>query len=529
MKMISREAVIAVLFASLTPFGTIKGGNIMSNEERSYIRPASVAGAFYPESPSELAKMIAGQFYAAPKPAISEKPLVIISPHAGYVYSGGIAARGYKILQGEIFKTVIVISPSHTIYFAGVTVFGGTAYTTPLGEIPIDTELSERIATLSDRAEISNVGHVVSGGRSEHALEVQLPFLQTILGKFKLAAIMMGDQDLAACESLGKAIGGALAGRDDVLIVASSDLSHFHSSGDAKKLDSRVIKSLELYDYRGLAEALSAGKTEACGGGPIIAAMIAARELGGNTVEITGYSDSGDITGDHGSVVGYLSAVIYKSQTPIIEEDDDDTEAYELDIDDDEDNDILNNPASGIEFGLSVDDKKTLLEIARESIRAKLYGEELVLPAVSGSISLNQGAFVTLNKNNRLRGCIGTFSTSEPLYKTITEMACQAAFSDPRFPPVEKVEFELLDIEISVLSPMKRIDDPDLIEIGRDGLYIKNGFSSGVLLPQVPVEYDWDRKTFLEQTCRKAGLGPDVWKEEDTELYLFQAEIFGEE
>ncbi len=492
--------------------------------DQSYIRPPAVAGAFYPGTPAELAKMIAVEFHAAPKPAIGAKPTAIISPHAGYIYSGGIAAKGYKILEGESYNTVIVISPSHVVPIEGVSAFAGMAYTTPFGEIPIDSELTEAIASASDHIRISNTGHVVGGARSEHALEVQLPFLQTALGKFELVALMMGDQHYEVCQALGNAIGEALKGKNDVLIVASSDLSHFHNSDKAKKLDAIVIDNIKNFEIKKLSDDLYERKTEACGGGPIVAAMIASEKLGATAVEITGYGDSGDITGDHSSVVGYLSAIIYNSGEEKI---------YELDAGDDEsesgNSEIHDNPATGAEFGLSEDDKKTLLKIARESILTKFEGKNPPVPEkMSEALRTNLGAFVTLNKDNRLRGCIGTFHPDQPLYTIIANMARQAAFSDHRFPAVSKEEVEHLDIEISVLTPMKKIIDPKLVEVGRDGLYKTNEFRSGVLLPQVPVEYGWDRIKFLEQTCLKAGLNPDAWKDKKTDIFTFQAEIFGE-
>jgi AmmeMemoRadiSam system protein B/AmmeMemoRadiSam system protein A len=470
--------------------------------------------------------MIAEQFAAAPKPAIGARPTAIISPHAGYIYSGGIAAKGYKILEGETYSTVIVISPSHAVAFNGVSAFSGKAYSTPFGEVPIDEKLTDEIASHSDLIKVSNTGHEVGGFRSEHALEVQLPFLQTALGKFELVALMMGEQRYEVCEVLGNAMGQALAGRDDVLIVASTDLSHFHTSDRAKKMDSVVIDDVKSLNYKGLADDLESRKTEACGGGPIIAAMIASEKLGGRGVEITGYGDSGDVTGDHSNVVGYLSAVIYKAG---------EEKVYDLDASQNESqnsggNEIHDNPASGVEFGLSAENKKTLLKLARESINSAFEEKDPPYPAeISGALGEKLGAFVTLNRDNRLRGCIGTFHADEPLYKIVARMARQAAFSDPRFPPVEKEEMGIIEIEISVLTPMKRTEDPESVEVGRDGLYMIKGFRSGVLLPQVPVEYGWDRLRFLEQTCMKAGLNPQAWKDEDTEIYTFQAEIFGEE
>ncbi len=495
----------------------------MGDIDTEYIRPPAVAGSFYPGSPSELAKMLATFFHAAPKPTLTGKPLAIVAPHAGYIYSGAIAARGYKILEGETYKTVIVISPSHTAYFKGVSVFGGKAYTTPLGEIPIDKELTDKIASAGGPISFSNQGH--SGyGRAEHALEVQLPFLQVALGKFDLVALVMGVQDMSTCTALGKAIAKAIGPRDDVLIVASSDLSHFHDQSTAGRLDSVVAGDIENYDYKKLSRDIEEQKAEACGGGPIIAAMIAAKEMGANKALITGLGDSAQAGGDKTSVVGYLSAVIYKEG---------DEKVYE--IKKEEENISMNSSdahadsGSSAEFGLSAEDKKTLLSIARQAIKSRLEGKELVFPKnISGPLSQPLGAFVTLDEAGQLRGCIGTFRPSNPLYEVVAEMARQAAFSDYRFHPVGPGELSRLEIEISVLTPMKRIYNPDSVVVGRDGLYVKRGHYAGVLLPQVPVEQCWDRNTFLDHTCLKAGLPSSSWRDEQTELYVFQAEIFSE-
>jgi MEMO1 family protein len=507
----------------------------MSNIDTSYVRPPAVAGSFYPGSSIELAKMLAQFFHDAPKPILSGKPLAIVSPHAGYIYSGAIAAKGYKIIEGEEYKTVIVISPSHTTYFKGVAAFGGKAYSTPLGEVPIDKELSQKIISHSDIVSFSEQGHFKGSGRSEHALEVQLPFLQTTLGKFSLVALVMGDQDINTCNSLGEAIAGAIGKRNDVLIVASSDLSHFHDGASAARLDSVVMRDIEKLNYHGLADDLSSDKAEACGGGPIIAAMIAATKLGANSALITGFGDSGDATGDKSSVVGYLSAILYKTEVKKVYEIENEPESKFSDLKSDDETkamateSISDNKASGVEFGLSADSKKMLLAIARTSIEANFDGKQPIFPEqMPDVLKLALGAFVTLQKNGELRGCIGTFRANAPLFRIVSEMAREAAFSDYRFRPLTKSELSSIDIEISVLTPMKRIYEPDSVVVGRDGLYIKQGSYAGVLLPQVPVEQAWDRTAFLENTCLKAGLPAGSWRDKQTELYVFQAQIFGE-
>ncbi|MCJ7507703.1 MAG: AmmeMemoRadiSam system protein A [candidate division Zixibacteria bacterium] len=180
-------------------------------------------------------------------------------------------------------------------------------------------------------------------------------------------------------------------------------------------------------------------------------------------------------------------------------------------------------------MGLSQSDKEILLNIARKTIEARVKGQKPPEFKVDSEIlKENRGAFVTLEKNGQLRGCIGYIQAIKPLYITIEEMAEQAALHDPRFAPVSEEELNDLGIEISVLTPLKKISDISQIEVGRDGIYIRKGFNSGLLLPQVATEYGWDRGTFLEQTCYKAGLPPNAWKEKTCEIYIFSADIFGE-
>lgn len=177
---------------------------------------------------------------------------------------------------------------------------------------------------------------------------------------------------------------------------------------------------------------------------------------------------------------------------------------------------------------LKDEERRELLSLARKTIESHLKGESLpdFIP-LSDTLKSERGAFVSLHKNDQLRGCIGTFISHKPLYETVTEMAIAASTQDPRFPPVTIEELPHIVIEISVLSPLRKIKDISEIEVGRHGIYIVNGFNRGCLLPQVATEYGWDRKTFLEKTCLKAGLSPDEWRE-GTDIYIFSAEVFGE-
>ncbi len=181
-----------------------------------------------------------------------------------------------------------------------------------------------------------------------------------------------------------------------------------------------------------------------------------------------------------------------------------------------------------MDFTLTEDEKRMLLLTARETIRSRLFGGELSLPRPTGHMSTQCGAFVTLHKKGSLRGCIGHITGVKPLFTGIQELAVSAAFNDPRFPQLTRDEYPDIDIEISVLTPLKRIDSPEEIEVGKHGILMQRGIRSGVLLPQVATEQGWDRETFLNYTCRKAGLPENCWREEDTEIQVFSAVIFGE-
>jgi AmmeMemoRadiSam system protein A len=291
-----------------------------------------------------------------------------------------------------------------------------------------------------------------------------------------------------------------------VLLVASTDLSHFHDQAEAKKLDG-VFKNLVLAnDPAGLYDALFRGTCEACGGGPVISVLLAAKGLGACIITETASGDSAETSGDYSRVVGYFSGVITESTS-----------------------DCGDSTESG-DIPLSEDDKRALLNIARTAIDRGLSGDPMPEFDIS-SPALTQllGAFVTLRNEEELRGCIGYTSQDLPLYLVVMKMAPGAAFHDPRFFPVTEKELDDITIEISVLSSLSPVTSVDDIEIGVHGLVIEKGYSAGLLLPQVPVEQGWDRDEYLEGLCRKAGLASSAWMDEDTELSWFTANVFSEE
>ena len=502
MKMMNTKGAVLccamILAAMLLPHAGLVGGAGGSEggkekmEAPESVRKPAVAGAFYPGTAGELRKSVVDMLAAVDAAELNGRVVALISPHAGYIYSGEVAAHGYKLVEGKKYDAVIVIAPSHHVAFRGCSIYEGSAYETTLGRAEINTALAERLRSENDFIMSYPPAHL-----AEHSLEVQVPFLQVALPDLRLVPIVMGDQSLGACRRLAEAIVKSVEGMN-VLIVASTDLSHFHTYDEAVQLDNVVVGRVRDFDPEGLAHDLSSGKCEACGGGPMITAMLAGKLMGADSTEILKYANSGDTSGDKSRVVGYLSAVVYDMEEV------------------------------GVNLGLGHEEKVELIRIARTSVEGAVRGEALPeFEAATPLLAEKRGAFVTLNKQGHLRGCIGHIRGIEPLYITVSKMAVAAATEDPRFDRVKPAELEHLEIEISVLTPFLKITDPDEIQVGTHGLYIEKGYNHGLLLPQVATDYGWDRYEFLDQTCRKAGLPAGAWKEGAT-IYTFSAQIFSE-
>lgn len=269
------------------------------------IRHQQVAGYFYPAEKEKLENDIS-LLLNVDKPEKSfNKIFGIVSPHAGYVYSGKTAAYVYNLLKDKSYKTVIVISPSHAEYFPGICIYDGDAYETPLGIVEIDQNITDK---LTENSKLVFRG--IQGHKREHALEVQIPFLQSVLKDFKIVPIVMGDQSKMFVDHLAEKISKVVD--EETLTVASSDMSHFYDSSEANRLDSVVEQRINEFDFEQLLKDLDDHECEACGGGPIAAMMKAASLKNINKSLVINRSDSGDITGDKSEVVGYLSAVIYQ-------------------------------------------------------------------------------------------------------------------------------------------------------------------------------------------------------------------------
>jgi len=269
----------------------------------SRVRKPAVAGSFYDGDPGRLSHQVDLLLTQAEDKDLKGAIRALVSPHAGYMYSGLAAAVGYKALRGSTYEAVLMVGPSHRESFDGVSIYPGDAYRSPLGDVPIHTEIRAALAAQSPVFVLSNVGH-----RSEHCLEVQLPFLQKVLGEFSFVPMIVGNQSKEICLSLGTAIAEVARGKN-ILLVASSDLSHYHPYNTAVSLDRRVIDQVESFDELALMEQIETERVEACGGGPVVSVMHAAKLLGANRSQALFYCNSGDITGDKSAVVGYLSAV----------------------------------------------------------------------------------------------------------------------------------------------------------------------------------------------------------------------------
>lgn len=473
------------------------------------IRPATVAGGFYPAGAEELSATIHRLLSAAALKAAAPKAegtiVAAVAPHAGYVFSGAVAAHTFAALKDGGFSRVVVLAPSHCASFGYSSVYDGDGYETPLGIVPVDTEFARRLAAMSPAIRLSDAGHEPAPGGGEHAIEVQLPWLQSVLGEFRLVPVIMGDHTYESSRVLGVALAKLVAGDRDpaaTLVLASSDLSHYHLYDDARRMDAKTLQGLSEWDYLGMARNFRTQTWEACGGAAIIAAMIYAERMGADRAQVLAYRNSGDVNGDRSRVVGYSADVFVKSGQPA-------------------------EPCGA--FSLRPEEKTELLALARKAVETMVLRHELYAPPEPASAALNReaGAFVTLTCNGQLRGCVGYTSAIRPLYETVRDTATLAATRDSRFLPVGKDELAGIDYEISVLSPLRHVRDAGEIVVGRDGLLAKRGLQEGLLLPQVPVGRHWDRTQFLEQACVKASLGPDAWKDENTDIFRFTAIVFG--
>jgi len=478
------------------------------------IREPAVAGKFYPDSASKL-RLAIEKFLQDALPAKTEDAVAIIVPHAGYIYSGQICADAFMQVKGKQYDVIVILGTNHTSPgYEKISLHPGTGFRTPLGIAPIDGDIvSQLLAADPADCMLDKSLHA-----REHSIEVIVPFVQVVFPEAKIVPVVVGSPDVVMCTRFGQALAEVLRNKR-ALIVASSDLSHYPAAEDAVAVDTETLKAITKLDPASLHSVIQSQMnrrvpnlyTCACGEAPIMAAMAAAKSLGATRGVVVSYANSGDAAvGNRSEVVGYGAVILTKSHS-------------EKDIGSAD----VPSPAPRSE-SLSSSDKKALLVFARETI-SRIFSTDTVPLARGFSANLEQprGVFVTLKKKNELRGCIGRIIGDERLCKLTGAMALQAAFNDSRFSPVTADELPEIEIEISVLTPLKEVSGPEQIVVGRDGVVLVKEGRSAVFLPQVATEQGWNREEMLDNLCRKAGLPAGGWKH-GAKLSTFQAVVFSE-
>ncbi len=461
------------------------------------VRPATQANRFYTGDARELSEEV-DSFLALHRGAtIYHHVAAVIVPHAGYYFSGRVAASAYmSVPADQPYKRIFLLGPSHHEWLDGASVnTEADYYATPLGNVKVDRETARSISEADSVFSYQPKAH-----DREHCLEVQLPFLQRRLGDVPpIVPIIISTNDFNKLKRIAHVLKPYFT--EENLFVISSDFSHYPSYEDACEVDALTGKAIETGSVEAFIAALEqnarSGKrnlaTSACGELAIATLMLMMD--GSYEVKHLMYQNSGDADNhDHSRVVGYHSfAIVRKSDAG---------------------------------FALSDDEKRLLKEIALTSIKDSLAGKEISHSSpLTTHLSAKCGAFVSLHKHGRLRGCIGHFGEDIPLHEIVAEMARAAAFEDPRFMPVTADELADIDIEISVLTPMRRIESLDEFELHRHGIYIRKGYRSGTFLPQVADEVNWTKEEFVSHCAQdKAGIGWDGWK--DAELYVYEAIVF---
>ncbi len=468
------------------------------------LKPA-FAGQFYPADRFELERALKTSFDDS-EPKKVNNVIAIIAPHAGYVFSGSVAASAYNQVDSEIsYENVFIIASSHRAYFDGASIYSIGNCETPLGEVKVNIELAKKLI-----AENKDFSYVPEAHSSEHSIEVQLPFLQYKLKKgFQIIPIVIGTQSAEVCKKLAEALGPYF--NKNNLFIISSDFSHYPEYTEANKWDKKTADAILLNNPAKFLQAINDTEdnkisnlaTRACGWSSILTLLYLTEQNQNIDFTLISYKNSGESGyGDKARVVGYNAIAISLPPKDQIDG----------------------------QFYLSKEDKSKLLEIARTTIEDYLSSNQIVTlnsDSYSGALKTNCGAFVTLTKNHQLRGCIGRFDATQPLYEVVQQMAVASATEDSRFMPVTKNELKELEIEISVLTPMKLIKSIDDIVLGKHGIYIKKDNQSGTFLPQVATETGWTLEEFLGHCSRdKAGLGWDGWK--DAEIFIYEASVFGE-
>lgn len=484
-------------------------------ESFARVKHSNLAGRWYSSDAAVLAAQIDRLLDDAPKPKSGLTPRILILPHAGYQYSGRTAAAGYRLIgvtgkPALVPEIIVIIAPSHYSSFNGCSALEADAWETPLGRVKIDRRLAEMLrgGMFTNDPNVHEV---------EHSIEIHLPFIQRIyrdkIERLKILPVLVGSIDRTQAHAAAKRLAAATAGKS-VLYIASSDFTHYgprfgftpFGSGRSaaervKSLDKGAIDLILKRDAKGFYAYVEQTGATICGWKAITIAV--SLPIAVSSARLIAYDTSTSVTGDYSDSVSYASIAFFGDSVGLADE-------------------------SG---GLTAQDRSFLLRIARENIASWLSkgrGITIAEFSVSAGCRARRGAFVTIKKNGELRGCIGYITPKGTLAETVIDNSFNAAFRDPRFPPLEKRELNDVTIEISVLSEPTPVRSLEEIIPGRDGLIVERGSMRGILLPQVAVEQGWGRDEFISHTCLKAGLPASCGKDGAAKFYRFQAIVFGE-
>jgi AmmeMemoRadiSam system protein B/AmmeMemoRadiSam system protein A len=511
-------SLVTVLAAfALLLFG--HGVPVTGAEDRSglkKVREPAVAGMFYPASPDKLKRTVTDSLNAARKEQFDQPVKALLVPHAGYLYCGRSLAAAYKQIEQPSFPydTVVLIGPSHRVRTRAAALSSAQSWQTPLGRVTVDQKLSRQFAEQSDRIEFNDGAHA-----REHALEVQLPYLMVASrGKpFKIVPILTNSPDPMDHEIVARAL-AELASDPRTLIVISTDLSHYPPVKLAEEVDKAMLNAVTslsaqtvMDEYRKRMKKGYPGLSVAmCGLEAVLCVVRAAKDLGINRARVVSYAHSGMVSKDDQRVVGYGAVVFTGSPS----------------------NQSL-GPAEPLKVSFSDESGKELISMARSAVKAAVEGSWVRYdPSDNPELQVRGGCFVTLKNNGKLRGCIGRFTSDAPLWRLVREMAVSSATRDHRFAtnPIKPSEVPDLEVEISVLSPSRKVTDPlKDIKLGRDGIIVRDKGRSGTFLPQVATETGWNLEEFLGHCARdKAGLAWEGWKSPTAEVFAYTATIIRE-
>ena len=482
------------------------------SQQRSSERQPVAAGRFYAASGETLGKDIAELFETCvKKPFPDGKARAVISPHAGYVYSGKVAASAFSSIDRKaVYKNIFLIGSSHVMAFGGASPYNTGDFITPLGRAVVNREIANKLR------ENKLFSFPVDAHKQEHSLEVQVPLIQYwFTNEPALVPIIIGTNRTEDIRKIADILRPWFT--PDNLFVISSDFSHYPSYKTAYTVDASTADAIVAGDPEKFLATLRNNSrtddpglvTSMCGWTSGLLLLYLAEGNSNLQFKKIDYCNSGDSKyGDKEGVVGYNAIGLFEKPK-----------------------DSKSGERLSDEISFTDNEKAGLISLARDNIRSLLYeGNRIAVEREKLPEIFNKpfGAFVTLKINGKLRGCIGRFVSSDPLYEVVLESSQSSAFDDPRFSRLTKDEFILTDLEITVLGPMRKINSINEIELGRHGIYIKKDYRSGTMLPQVATENNWTVEQFLGYTSRdKAGIGWDGWK--DADIFIYEGTVIEEE